>query len=301
MALDQASNLSSSLQDAISTTSRYHPPGSSCIKHVLYLNPLRNPLVFSILIGVAFFLVTEFILIFPYPFNRVEIDPLTPSDLISLLTGAVTAAGLAGIYAQILARTDDARRNSALQLDSLHAYFNSTQMRENRTLAFVYLSFLLQDQVAFEQYAKYWINSAGCVGATPNKNDLRKIFPHESKQNCNVYDDWAKRPFLEYDAAVSAVISFFVRLAVHLKQSELANQLSDDTREAVSPFFWHSYWREKVMPFADLCVEIQNDKLSEFELPYFVIPLRRLTDQLRPKPIKKEDIFLPHQPKGIPA
>jgi len=185
------------------------------------------------------------------------------SDIISLLTGAVTAIGLFALFLQIRTAQEDAneRENQralemAVRADQLHMEFNSEKMREHRDLAYSYLKSIRDNPQLLRTFAEYWIY---------DKVDLHSPF-NENKTT--------PRP----DWSVSVMIAFFVRLASHIKYyDDRINQLdAEDMARLIGPFFW-KYWAEAgIQALVDECAKLEQKNASPFGLPYFINPLREL-------------------------
>jgi hypothetical protein len=80
--------------------------------------------------------------------------------MISLISGAVTAAGLSAIYLQFRETNRQASvaiRDEALRIDQFYAEFISQPMHKWRSDAWIYLEFLCDNREAKEQFSRWWI------------------------------------------------------------------------------------------------------------------------------------------------
>lgn len=238
----------------------------------------------------GFILVVETILVCPV-IGLGRTDPLDAGDLISLLTGAITAAGLTGIYTQFRQRENEA----ALRLDAMHAAFNAPDMQISRDIGWTYLTSLSapepehaageaddaaapekpksrasgrQDDARTEadarrerllRLAHWWVHLGGDAPkapGTPKKNETRKAY--------DTRHVWA----------LTAVINFYVRLenqlALHYGNAGIPGKLF---ARAVGPFVW-SYWRSELMRFVDACEKVERP--GHVPKPYFIAPLQSL-------------------------
>lgn len=182
------------------------------------------------------------------------------SDIISLLTGAFTAAGLFAIFLQVRTAEEDAKEREnqralemAVRADQLHMEFNTESMRESRDLAYFYLK-SLRDRDLLKSFAESWLHER----ENPN-------FPI-SKSNETDKAVWA----------VSVMVAFYVRLASHVKfyDDRVKHLSAEDLARLIGPFFW-DYWAEAGMKA--LVHECENlEEGSPFGRPYFINPLREL-------------------------
>lgn len=281
----------------------------------------RHPIAYGIYAGLAFLAVAEVLLAFVPWLRGQDIRLLKNADTIALLSGVVTAFGLSALFFQLKAaalaeaqRAQDAKRQSALQLDGLHAHFNSQEMRAHRNLAYDFLRYLLRHPDDLKAYARYWVLDVYYAGHVPTRQQIDQLFGAPAEAGSNPLPAGAERSFDDYDKAVSSIVAFYVRLSLHVgpisspQQTDSAAVLDDFAREAVGPFFWSPYWRTKLLALAQACEDavleesarrIEANKRGraeavsaptqpvgrgldpwEFEVPYFVTPLRRLDGML---------------------
>lgn len=256
----------------------------------LSFDRFQNPLAFAALAGGAFFLFTQALLICIPLAAGESIVVLKAGDTIALMAGSITAAGLTAIYFQVLeaeraaeTRAQEVQRQDALRLDAFHAQFG--EVRRQRNLAYAYLAYLMSKPELMRNYARYWMLSYSFDVEVPSVDDLRKIFGEKGRPAGNTYDLFADLGFLEYDAAISAMTSFFVRLSIEVRRSlephgGLSLTTDVEIREALSPFFWNSYWREGLMALSSACDSVVNlEGQGKVEDAYFFKPLQDL-DQL---------------------
>jgi hypothetical protein len=187
------------------------------------------------------------------------------SDVISLLTGAFTAAGLFAIFLQVRTAEEDAKEREnqralemAVRADQLHMEFNTDSMREHRDLAYSYLKTMRDDGTLLRTFAEYWIY------------DKKDAHPPLSRAETTPRPDWS----------VSVMIAFFVRLASHVKfYDDRVNHLNaEDMARLIGPFFWN-YWAEAgIRALVDECARLEKENPSPFGLPYFINPLRELEE-----------------------
>ncbi|WP_323607628.1 hypothetical protein [Pseudomonas sp. YuFO8] len=269
--------------------------------NIMKTNPwLPRPLVVAIIAGTTFFIITQSILIIQAIASGARLGFLNSTDTISLLAGTMTAAGLAAVYIQVYESDRNARSQSALHLDALHAHFNSTEMRMHRNLAFVYLRFLMESPERLQTYARYWILDISKDVTIPTPEDLVRLSGGANSHSVNAYDDLKNVTFMQYDSAVSAVVSFYARLSAHLRQNfpeivESGTQLDEATLEAFGPFFWN-YWQGKLIPLGNQCQEIYKTETSEagFGPPFFVEHFNRLKTHLGSNPPYAAPSATPH-------
>jgi hypothetical protein len=186
-----------------------------------------------------------------------------PSDVISLLTGAVTAAGLFALSLQVRTAQEDAQEREnqralemAVRADQLHMEFNIESMREHRDLAYSHLKSLRDNPKLLRTFAEYWIY------------DKKDAYLPLGQAEATPKPDWS----------VSIMIAFFVRLSSHVKfYDDRVNQLNaEDMSRLIGPFFW-IYWAEAgIKALVDECAKLEKEKPSPFGLPYFINPLREL-------------------------
>lgn len=247
---------------------------------------IQSPAGFALIAGSLFLLIAEAVLIGPGPYGRGTIIQLNATDTIALLAGTVTAMGLAAIYFQVLeagrsarAHAIDAQRQSALHLDALHATFNA--MYDERTVAYSYLKMLCNNPRMMEAYARYWITDVGFNPPMPPANDIdQSAIGPPVESDVPYCDRDAERTFREQDRAVSTMVSFFVRLSVHLRVTlngrNILEPADDLMKEAAAPFYWNSYWSLLFIPFMEACELVYRTSDAKFEYPHFLVPLRRL-------------------------
>jgi hypothetical protein len=257
------------------------------------ISKLQRPLVIATIAGAVFFSVVELILIVPSLVTGSGIKFLSPTDTISLLTGTVTAAGLSAVAAQVMesarnaeARTLELRRQSALQLDSLHAHFNSVEMRKHRNIAYLYLRFLMDSEGSMATYARYWIAD---MDITIARNDFILMAKAPVNDSSNPFAELVEVTFIDCDAAVSSIVAFYTRLSSHILQSfpDIDNadaKLDAATIEAFSPFFW-TYWQNRLKALSDECQKVyqQEAQSKGLSAPFFRKPFERLDRHLGSK------------------
>lgn len=212
----------------------------------------------------AFILIVQAVLLYSYAL------PLHPflfnaSELIALLSGAITAAGLTGIYQQFR----QGSREAALRLDELHAAFNAADMQVHRDLGWKYLESLVvekkghpADDQRLQDFAAWWVCSTGT--APPAPGDPKK---GQSRED---YD-------AQYTWAVTAMVNFYVRLenhfALHADRSSIS---AHQFLRATGPFVWR-YWEADIMAFVKVCKEQRfSDQKGRPVDPYFIEPLQKL-------------------------
>lgn len=212
----------------------------------------------------TFILVVEAILLHPYDVSQ-GVSFLPPSELIALLSGAITAAGLTGIYQQFR----QGSREAALRLDALHAAFNAADMQVHRDLGWKYLESLVvtrkghpRDDSRLQDFATWWVCSAGEAPPAPGEPA-----GGESREAYDARFTWA----------VTAVINFYVRLENHFALH--ADRSSISARQflrATGPFVWR-YWEADIMAFVGACEQKRfADRKGRTVVPYFIEPLHRL-------------------------
>lgn len=239
-----------------------------------------TPLQYFLVAGFGFFGATEAVLVLPILAAGEQPLWLSATDTIALLTGSITAAALAAVYAQLKEgeraaeeRSREGRRQDALRLDSFHAHFGSLEVRSQRNLAYPYLKFLCADADRLRDYAAYWVNGFAHAVAIPSVEDMQRIFKAPDRDAGNAYDRWAGQKFEDYDMAVSAMVSFFSRLAMEVRQTSAVAPAAQ-LREAVGPFFWDSYWRPVLLDLADACALAAQELEIQKPPPYFVKALK---------------------------
>jgi hypothetical protein len=212
----------------------------------------------------AFILLVEAILFYPFR-QPLEFDPMGAAELIALLSGAITAAGLTGIYRQF----QQGSREAALRLDELHAAFNAADMQVHRDLGWKYLQSLMVrkrdgtwDDRRLQAFATWWVCSTGKPPTAPGTPG-----PEESRR---AYDD-------RHTWAVTAIINFYVRLENHFELHADRSYISDrQFLQATGPFVWR-YWEADIMAFVKVCkAKTFTDHKQRNVPPYFVEPLARL-------------------------
>ena len=269
----------------------------------------KSALWFAGFMAALFFGLTQTVIALGVVWRGRDFGPLGPSETVSLFSGTVAAAGLSAIWYQVrqgAAAQSDARRqaiareeaaqgearereelkalNGALRLDRLHLEFNEPSMQKSRDLGWRFITHLEENPDQYTAFARSWVLSDGQPSIPPASETL--------SSPAYGLDDYA-----HYNWAMTAVISFYVRLEMHLSVLRLhrhPDQLSkaigavdqrrigelqrhpDQLREATGPFFW-GYWACALLRFADACDAIY---LAEHERapekPYFTQPLRRL-------------------------
>lgn len=270
-----------------------------------------NPLLVAAVVGALFVVVTLAAIYIPSPLVMYQRSPLGKAELIALMTGGATAAGLVVLFRQMQesesraeARAEDIRRQNAVHLDSMHAFFSSPEMRKNRSLANGFLEALLEEGVEWELagYARHWTLEEKYKPSQRVSARLRSLY--ELHMNVEVGQSTASEGhvFVQCDAAVSAMVSFFTRLSVHLRDVMDAESypahFEDLLRDSVGPFFWTYYWGGKLLPLATACEEAaknHNEKLDQekeqnrsgnrrecrFAPPAFIGPLRTLDERMK--------------------
>lgn len=196
----------------------------------------------AVLIGAAF-IVTVFAIL---AFGKHE--PLSTSDVIALLTGAVTAVGLSAIFLQIQTNEKQRALEMTVRADQLHTEFNAESMRESRDLAYTYLKSLGDRDLRV--LAENWIYDR----SDPSSPEGKSVW------------------------AVDAMVAFFVRLASHVKfyDDRVKHLSAEDLARLIGPFFWN-YWAEAgLRALVRECENLEAMKPSPFGRPYFINPLREL-------------------------
>jgi hypothetical protein len=193
----------------------------------------------------------------------------TTADMLSLLTGAVTAMGLAGVYMQVKdgrcetdRRTAEQALEAALRADQLHAEYNSTEMQQPRVIAYEYLKFLKRRN-QMDEYARNWLFDDERPCQVP-----KKLGP-----------DGKLLTFDDYSNALDSMIAFFVRVSSHVKLHEPQLRNGElDGAEMIGPFFW-PYWEQAGMPaFVAACKQLHEREGRGFDRPYFIDGLERLSE-----------------------
>lgn len=218
-----------------------------------------------------------------------KIVPLNSTDTIALMSGSITAAGLAALYAQIresaratkLAR-DTEMKLAAAQVDNLHVAFNQPDLHRNRDLAWRYLAHLENHKDQLPVFARSWVLGEVRPSVPPPEIE-------ESAPSYGITD------FSHYIWSISNIIAFFVRLESHLA---LHRAYLTDTRPDViaGPFFW-SYWRNGLLKIANECEVIYEQAVKDAKeegkdetlivRPYFLDPLWKLEYLVSEKPIER--------------
>ena len=189
---------------------------------------------------------------------------LAPAETLSLLSGAVTAAGLTAVYSQFREgnrAAASAAREAALRLDELHAAFNAPEMQVYRDIGWTYLKAVAADDAKLLLFAKWWVLSTSVAPEGCEETDKGLDYITHSREI------WA----------VTAMITFYVRLenhfAVHFPGGDPP---AGDFLQATGPFVW-KYWEEDLIKFADACEQFRFlDRHGNAIAPYFVKPLNDL-------------------------
>ncbi|WP_449472590.1 hypothetical protein [Sphingobium chungangianum] len=206
-----------------------------------------------------------------------KLVPLDSGDTIALMTGSITAAGLAALYAQIRESARAAkqarqaeRKLAAAQADNLHVAFNQAEMHRSRDLAWRYLAHLEKQPTQLPVFAKSWV-----------LGDARPRVPApERKQSAPSY---GITDFSHYIWSISNIIAFFVRLESHfaIHAAHVADERATPAVIA-GPFFW-SYWRTGLLAISEACDQVYNEAVEDavregkdptrIVRPYFTDPL----------------------------
>lgn len=270
------------------------------------LPQLSKPLRMAIAMAAWFVFVTLLVLIFQSLLHGEVPKPLEPAEVIALITGAITAAGLAGLFFQVQDisnqaehRAEESRRQTAVRLDALHEFFSSSVMRKNRNMGYAFLKYLLAEgnEQELEGYATYWTLDVDYNATVPTKEKLLTLHHEHGAPEFSSSDPRTDQLFEHYDAAASAMVAFFVRLSLHLRDAIREDESYEDAylqslRDSVGPFFWTYYWSRLLLPLADACeyaFSHQDSKLANtdgkstrrYGQPAFISPLRRLDRLMR--------------------
>jgi hypothetical protein len=221
-----------------------------------------------VLAAFAFVALAEAILLSPRLWAGGHISPLPPAELISLLSGAITAAGLTAIYFQFREGNRAAGRAAvevALRLDDLHVAFNAPDMQVHRDIGWHYLKAVARDSDKLAKFARWWVLSEG---SAPDINESAEDRPKGMVSHTSA--GWA----------VTAMVTFYVRLenhfALHFANHEPAPEAF---LTATGPFVW-KYWEADMMKFVEVCSKLEfRDRKKRVVEPYFVVPLRNLANR----------------------
>lgn len=239
-----------------------------------------HPVLFAAACAAAYLLTIEAVALWPVWIGGAgTITRMTDANLISLLTGTVTAAGLAALYSQLINANDAAQtraleaafaqlelnRAAALRADRLHVDFNSSEMRRQRGLAWRYLKFLREagNGRLLTRFVQCWISDDAASHGDEEYLPMPAI-PGGATTSA------------EYEAAVSFVIAFFVRLNTHVQLLD-QDQRSDPSLIAdfLAPFFWWQ-WRGVLEMLAIECINQERRPVDNPGVYYFVKPLAQL-------------------------
>jgi hypothetical protein len=205
------------------------------------------------MIGAAFIVVVLTVIVFG------KHKPLSTSDVISLLTGAVTAIGLSAIFLQIQTNEKQRALEMAVRADQLHMEFNTRDMRQHRDIAYPYLKELRGNPEQLDALARYWIydEEALCLTSENESGEASQL------------------KFEDRATSVSVMVSFFVRLSSHIRfyDGRAKNLKAEDMANLIGPFFWR-YWADAgIRAFVVKCAERHRLKASPFGTPYFISAL----------------------------
>jgi hypothetical protein len=220
-----------------------------------------------VIAGVVFFAVAQGVLLAAACYAGTQTAVLKPADILSLLTGTLTAMGLTAIFASF----QQANREAALRLDELYVAFNSADMQRHRDLAWTYLDKLLEVKKVkghpkywredhINAFSHWWVNSAGNA---PSGRELEIDDPASTN---------------DYTWAVTAMITFYVRLENHFATHFPEGQPgSSEFERATGPFVWN-YWADRLLDLAEACSEVHvlPERHGRQIKPYFETPLQAL-------------------------
>ncbi len=215
--------------------------------------------------GGLFLSVSQGVLILQAYFKGRPLAPLPPAETLSLIGGAVTAAGLAGILFQL---TDGERQRSlaaANKADQLHAEFGTPEMRSHRQVAYRYFQHLLS--LPGKREVQLSLLAENLVAQTAHDIDLPEI-ESESKEGRSGRVDsvvWS----------IGEILAFYSRVEYHLTEYFGDDEIDADTfTKIVGPFYW-SYWADiGIMEFVKASRRAYHPKVPEW--PFYVGPIEAL-------------------------
>jgi hypothetical protein len=228
----------------------------------------------------GFIIITELVICAPLLISGTSVGPMPAAEVISLLSGAVTAAALAAVYLQVR----DARRNAAQQIievavraDQLHAEFNSTDMRKHRDRAYTHLKLLDNDRAALAALAEAWIYDRPY--ATANNEWSRVAEAAGATKTAEAY-----RAMDETLWSISCMVAFYVRVEAYLRTNDAHfKQRQESTSTLLGPFYWQYWANAGIRRLVEASDEAyRKDPKQAIEEPYYVTPLRRLDDRCKP-------------------
>lgn len=258
-----------------------------------------------LVVGLVYIVVAEAVIILPGVLNDLPIQRLDPSDTLSLLTGAVTAATLFALYLQAKgAREEAEHRATQLAIDlaerehaaSIRAEEEAAarsrqvdaQREREKQLAIqaavradqLHAEFntadMIRQRILGLEYLKFLRSDPELMAR------YARIWVTDGSQTTAVPDrkgpDGAPLTFEQYSWALDIVVTFFARLGSYLRLNK--EQLGEGTSEAedmLGPFCW-LYWKQAgIVEWIDACKEAHRlDSVQP--RPYFIDNLERVNN-----------------------
>ena len=190
---------------------------------------------------------------------------LSAADTLSLLTGAVTAAALSGVYLQVKGARRDAEERArqqqaeaAVRADELQAQFHAHEMVQQRIIALQFLKYL-RDASLMDKYAEIWVSDS------TDEIDVAQLRDGTGQRLTYSEQSWA----------LEVVIAFFVRVGTYLDfHQEQLQPGSKQSSRFLEPFCW-SYWkRGGMLEFMAACERAHWKVQEQFARPYFLDKLQ---------------------------